>query len=90
MWSRNERLDIIAIIMLSVESAPRSSGKHVSFALDGHGSSIETTVYSEVSKTSLDYFIPRVTVCENLEYFAGLTNAYLRKFNCQNPSNMLH
>jgi hypothetical protein len=38
--------------MLSVESAPRPNGKHVSFAIDS--SSVENSVYTEVSKTSFE------------------------------------
>ena len=35
--------------MLSVESAPRPNAKHVSFALDNNGSTVEPDVYTEVS-----------------------------------------
>jgi peroxiredoxin len=35
--------------MLSVESAPRPNPKHVSFALDNNGSTVENNVYMEVS-----------------------------------------
>ena len=72
MWSGNERLDIVAITMLSVESAPRSSGKHVSFAMDGHGSSIETTVYSEVSKNPLGISFPGPSRLRKLGIFCGV------------------
>ncbi|CAB3998575.1 Hypothetical predicted protein, partial [Paramuricea clavata] len=46
--------------MLSVESAPRSNGKHVSFAIDGHGSSVENNVYTEaysIANTMGDYIV---------------------------------
>jgi hypothetical protein len=39
--------------MLSVETAPRSNGKHVSFAMDGRGSSVENNVYTGVSNSFL-------------------------------------